>query len=104
MSSVEKAAAVENGEWRQRRLGPEQGSVFPKKRKLVKTMILEALFSSRPSLKSKQIAKPPCSKRVQPTVRGSTGFDHEPGYMTGLDLIIGSIMNRLCSQIRSQSY
>ncbi|KAL0760303.1 hypothetical protein Bca101_076453 [Brassica carinata] len=69
MSSVEKAAAVENGEWRQRRLGPKQGSVFPKKRKLVKTMILEALFSSRPSLKSKQIAKPPCSKRVQPTVR-----------------------------------
>ncbi|CAG7902037.1 hypothetical protein BRARA_G01071 [Brassica rapa] len=69
MSSVEKAAAVENGEWRQRRLGPKQGSVFPKERKLVKTMILEALFSSRPSLKSKQITKPPCSKRVQPTLR-----------------------------------
>ncbi|WZZ72545.1 hypothetical protein YC2023_083915 [Brassica napus] len=63
------SAAVENGEWRQRRLGPKQGSVFPKMRKLVKTMILEALFSSRPSLKSKQIAKPPCSKRVQSTLR-----------------------------------
>ncbi|CAH8351872.1 unnamed protein product [Eruca vesicaria subsp. sativa] len=70
MSSVEKAMEVKDGEWRQRRLfGPKQGSVFPKERKLVKTMILEALFSSRPSIKSKQTAKPPCSKRVQPTLR-----------------------------------
>ncbi|KAF8109880.1 hypothetical protein N665_0089s0001 [Sinapis alba] len=70
MSSAQKAAAaVENGEWRQRRLGTKQGSVFPKERKLVKTMIFEALFSSLPSLKPKQIAKPPCSKRVQPTLR-----------------------------------
>ncbi|KAJ0237454.1 Uncharacterized protein HA466_0248470 [Hirschfeldia incana] len=69
MSSVEKEAAVEAGEWRQQRLGPKPGSVFPKERKLVKTMILEALFSSRPSCKSKQIAKPPCIKRVHPTLR-----------------------------------
>ncbi|CAH8354564.1 unnamed protein product [Eruca vesicaria subsp. sativa] len=70
MSSVEKAVAVQdNGEWRQRRFGPKQGSVFPKERKLVKTMILEALFSSQPSFNSKQKVEPPRIKRMQSTLR-----------------------------------
>ncbi|ESQ34646.1 hypothetical protein EUTSA_v10009273mg [Eutrema salsugineum] len=69
MSSVEKAVAVEDGEWRHRQLGPKQGSVFPKERKLVKTMILEALFPSRSPSKFNQIVEPQNSKRVQPTLR-----------------------------------
>ncbi|KAG2303499.1 hypothetical protein Bca4012_062247 [Brassica carinata] len=69
MSSVEKAVAVEDGEWRRRRFGPKQGSVFPKERKLVKKMILEALFSSQPSFNSKQIVEPPRIKRLQSTLR-----------------------------------
>ncbi|KAF8082463.1 hypothetical protein N665_0824s0011 [Sinapis alba] len=69
MSSVEKAVAVQDGEWRQRRFGPKHGSVFPKERKLVKTMILEALFSSQPPFNSKQTVEPPRIKRVQSTLR-----------------------------------
>ncbi|KAF8113651.1 hypothetical protein N665_0046s0002 [Sinapis alba] len=68
-SLVKPAVAVENGEWRPPRLGPKQGSVFPKERKLVKTMILEAVFPYRSPLKPKQIVEPPNSKRVQPTLR-----------------------------------
>ncbi|CAF2084759.1 hypothetical protein BRARA_F01550 [Brassica rapa] len=69
MSSVEKAVAVEDGEWRRRRFGPKQGSVIPKERKLVKKMILEALLPSRPSFNSKQIVEPPRIKRLQSTLR-----------------------------------
>ncbi|CAL9215798.1 unnamed protein product, partial [Arabidopsis halleri] len=59
MSSVEKVVAVDDGEWRQPRLGPKQGSVFPKERKLVKSMIMKTLFLSRSPLKSKQIVELP---------------------------------------------
>ncbi|EOA36652.1 hypothetical protein CARUB_v10011926mg [Capsella rubella] len=72
MSAIEKAVAVEDGEWRpqQRWLGSKQGSVFPKERKLVKTMILKTLFSSRSPLKSKQTPELiPRNKRVQSTLR-----------------------------------
>ncbi|XP_018439980.1 uncharacterized protein LOC108812240 [Raphanus sativus] len=69
MSSVAKAVAVEDGEWRRRRLWPKQGSVFPKERKLVKTMILEAFLPSRLSFDSKQTVEPPRIKRVQSTLR-----------------------------------
>lgn len=65
--AVATAVAVEDGDWR--RLGAKQGSVFPKERKLVKTMILEALLPSRSPLMSKQSVEPPKSKRVQPTLR-----------------------------------
>ncbi|XP_019091472.1 PREDICTED: uncharacterized protein LOC109128823 [Camelina sativa] len=68
MSSIEKAVevvGVEDGEWRQRRLGSKQGSVFPKERKLVKTIIMKNLFSSRSPLKSKQqVPELPRNKRV----------------------------------------
>ncbi|CAF2162448.1 unnamed protein product [Brassica rapa subsp. trilocularis] len=43
--------------------------VLPKERKLVKTMILEAVFPSRPRLKPKQIVEPMKSKRVWTTLR-----------------------------------
>ncbi|AEE30112.1 hypothetical protein AtNW77_Chr1g0024171 [Arabidopsis thaliana] len=69
MSTVEKAVevvAIQDGEWR---LGPKQGSVFPKKRMLVKSMIMKTLFSSRSPLKSKQIVELPRNKRVQSTLR-----------------------------------
>ncbi|XP_020870306.1 uncharacterized protein LOC110225290 [Arabidopsis lyrata subsp. lyrata] len=69
MSSVEKVVAVDDGEWRQPRLGLKQGSVFPKERKLVKSMIMKTLFLSRSPLKSKQIVELPRNKRVQPTLR-----------------------------------
>ncbi|CAA7047816.1 unnamed protein product [Microthlaspi erraticum] len=66
--AVATVVAVEDGDWRW--LGAKQGSVFPKERKLVKTMILEALFPSRSPLMSKQnVEPPPKSKRVQPTLR-----------------------------------
>ncbi|KFK44252.1 hypothetical protein AALP_AA1G234400 [Arabis alpina] len=66
MSSLKKAVdatmAVEDGDTR---LGPKQGSVFPKERKLVKTMILETMFPShRSPIKSKHVLEPPRNKRV----------------------------------------
>uniref|UniRef100_A0A0D3D7F5 Uncharacterized protein n=1 Tax=Brassica oleracea var. oleracea TaxID=109376 RepID=A0A0D3D7F5_BRAOL len=68
-SVVKHADAVKDGEWPPQRFGPKQGSVFPKERKLVKTMILEAVFPSCSPLKPKQIVEPPNGKRVQPTLR-----------------------------------
>ncbi|CAN8312826.1 unnamed protein product [Cochlearia groenlandica] len=52
------------GRWRKRLGQKQEGSVFPKQRKLVKTMILESLFPSRHALKSKKIVELPCGKRV----------------------------------------
>ncbi|KAG5379077.1 hypothetical protein IGI04_026919 [Brassica rapa subsp. trilocularis] len=46
--------------------------VLPKERKLVKTMILEAVFPSRPRLKPKQIVEPMKSKRMSSKGEGSS--------------------------------